>query len=185
VTPRKEKPWLLFSDSSQDWLFFFFFYLQQIAINPAGSPRAQGCPAPAPARRMLEQEEMLLQLGSLLFVASDLATGERAPREFGGFINWKLGFGHPGCFQEVSQDAQSKCCMASTQERCMGPDRIHPRVLRELAEELAKPLSIIYQRSWLTGEVPGDWRITSVTPSTRRAGRRIPGTTGCQPDLSA
>ena len=41
---------------------------------------------------------------------------------------------------------------------------IHPRVLRELAEELAKPLSIIYQHSWLTGEVPDDWRVTSVTP---------------------
>jgi len=37
-------------------------------------------------------------------------------------------------------------------------------VLRELAEELAKPLFIIYQQSWLTGEVPDDWRITSVTP---------------------
>jgi len=46
----------------------------------------------------------------------------------------------------------------------MGPDGIHPRVLRELAEELAKPLSIIYQRSWLRGEVTDGWRITSVTP---------------------
>jgi len=51
-------------------------------------------------------------------------------------------------------------------------------VLRELMEELAKPLSIIYQQSWLTGEVSDHWRIDSVTPSTRRAGRRIPGTTG-------
>jgi len=38
--------------------------------------------------------------------------------------------------------------------RSMGPDGIHPRVLRELAKELAKPLSIIYQQSWLTREVP-------------------------------
>jgi len=60
----------------------------------------------------------------------------------------------------------------------MGPDRIHPRVLRELAKELAKPLPIIYQQSWLTWEVPDDWRISSVIPSTRRAERRILGTTG-------
>jgi len=46
----------------------------------------------------------------------------------------------------------------------MGPDGIHPRVPRELAEEVAKPLSIIYQQSWLTGEVPHDWRIASATP---------------------
>jgi len=48
--------------------------------------------------------------------------------------------------------------------KSMGLDGIHPRVLRELVEELAKPLSIIYQQSWLTGEVPHDWRITTVTP---------------------
>ncbi|KAK4811203.1 hypothetical protein QYF61_021274 [Mycteria americana] len=44
-------------------------------------------------------------------------------------------------------------------DKSMGPDGIHPRVLRELAEELAKPCSIIYQQSWLTGEVPDDWRL--------------------------
>ena len=46
----------------------------------------------------------------------------------------------------------------------MGPDGIQPRVRRELAEELAKPLSIIYQQSWLTGEVPDGWRLANVTP---------------------
>jgi len=35
----------------------------------------------------------------------------------------------------------------------MGPSGIQPRVLRELAEETAKPLSVIHQQSWLTGEV--------------------------------
>jgi len=45
----------------------------------------------------------------------------------------------------------------------MEPDGIHPRVLRELAKELAKPLSIIDQQSWLTGEVPDDWSIANVT----------------------
>jgi len=47
--------------------------------------------------------------------------------------------------------------------KSMGPDGTHPIVLRELVEELAKPLSIICQQSWLTGKVPGDWRFTSVT----------------------
>jgi len=36
--------------------------------------------------------------------------------------------------------------------KSMGPDGIHPRVLRELAEELAEPLSIICQQFWLTGD---------------------------------
>ncbi|KAJ7413321.1 hypothetical protein WISP_91389 [Willisornis vidua] len=48
--------------------------------------------------------------------------------------------------------------------KSMGPDGIHPKVMSELAEELAKPLFIIYQHSWLSGEVPDDWKLANVTP---------------------
>jgi len=59
--------------------------------------------------------------------------------------------------------------------KSMGLDGIHPRVLRELAEELAKPLSIIYQQFWLTGEVPDDWRLASVTPIYKKGRKEDPG----------
>ncbi|RMC16268.1 hypothetical protein DUI87_08483 [Hirundo rustica rustica] len=39
-------------------------------------------------------------------------------------------------------------------EKTVGPDVIHPRVLRKLTEVLTEPLSIFYQQSWLAGEVP-------------------------------
>ena len=48
--------------------------------------------------------------------------------------------------------------------KSMGPDGIHPRVLKELAGVLAKLLSIIYQQCWLTGEVPTDWKSANVMP---------------------
>jgi len=59
--------------------------------------------------------------------------------------------------------------------KSMGLDRVHTRVLRELAEMLTKPLSIIYQQSWLTGEVPYDWRIASVTPISKKGQKEDPG----------
>jgi len=59
--------------------------------------------------------------------------------------------------------------------KSMGPDGIHPRVLRELAEVLTKPLSIICQQSWLTGEVPVDWRLTNVTPIYKKGWEEDPG----------
>ncbi|KAK4817255.1 hypothetical protein QYF61_005468 [Mycteria americana] len=52
--------------------------------------------------------------------------------------------------------------------KSMGPDEIPPRVLKELADVLTKPLSIIYQQSWLTGEVPADWKLANVTPIFRK-----------------
>ncbi|PKU46685.1 rna-directed dna polymerase from mobile element jockey-like [Limosa lapponica baueri] len=52
--------------------------------------------------------------------------------------------------------------------KSMELDGIHPRVLRELAGELTKPLSIIYQQSWSTGDVPDDWRVANMTPIFKR-----------------
>jgi len=56
-----------------------------------------------------------------------------------------------------------------------GVDGIHPRVLKELAEELAKPLSIMCLHLWLTGEVPDDWRLANVTPIHKKGWKEDPG----------
>lgn len=52
--------------------------------------------------------------------------------------------------------------------RSMGPDGIHPRVLRDLAEELPEPLSTIYQQSWLTRGGPGDRNSTIGMPTYKK-----------------
>ncbi|GAB0187868.1 probable carboxypeptidase X1 [Grus japonensis] len=59
--------------------------------------------------------------------------------------------------------------------KSMGPDGMHPRVLRELADVIARPLSIIFERSWRTGEVPEDWRKANVTPVFKKGKKKDPG----------
>jgi len=59
--------------------------------------------------------------------------------------------------------------------KSMGPDGMHPRVLRELADVIAEPLSTIFERSWRTGEVPEDWRKATVTPIFKKGKKEDPG----------
>ncbi|GAB0205293.1 receptor-type tyrosine-protein phosphatase zeta [Grus japonensis] len=69
--------------------------------------------------------------------------------------------------------------------KSMELDGIHPRVLRELAEVLTKLLSTIYQQSWLTREVPVDWRLANVMPIYKKGQKDDPGIQACQSSLRA
>ncbi|KFP32892.1 RNA-directed DNA polymerase from mobile element jockey, partial [Colius striatus] len=59
--------------------------------------------------------------------------------------------------------------------KSMGPDGMHPRVLRELADVIAEPLSIIFEQSWRTGEVPEDWRKANATSVFQKGRKENPG----------
>lgn len=74
----------------------------------------------------------------------------------------------------IQDETVSKLLHHLDTRKCLWPDEIHPRVLRELVEVLTEPLSIIYQQSWLTGEVPADWTLTAVM-LTYKAQKDNPG----------
>ena len=55
--------------------------------------------------------------------------------------------------------------------KSMGPDGMHPRVLRDLADIIVRSLLIVFERSWQLGEVPQDWKKLSVTASFKRGNK--------------
>uniref|UniRef100_A0A8C3F2F9 Reverse transcriptase domain-containing protein n=1 Tax=Chrysemys picta bellii TaxID=8478 RepID=A0A8C3F2F9_CHRPI len=56
-----------------------------------------------------------------------------------------------------------------------GPDDLHPRILKELAREIAGPLAIIFNESLNSGVVPLDWRIANVVPIFKKGKKSDPG----------
>ncbi|CAM4694885.1 unnamed protein product [Lepidochelys kempii] len=55
-----------------------------------------------------------------------------------------------------------------------GPDNLHPRILKELAHEIASPLAGIFNESVNSGVVPYNWRIANIVPIFKKGGKNDP-----------
>ena len=64
----------------------------------------------------------------------------------------------------ISEEGIRKLLLKLNPHKACGPDQISPRVLKELASEVAPVLAIIYQSSLTSGVVPADWRKANVAP---------------------
>ncbi|KFV97290.1 RNA-directed DNA polymerase from mobile element jockey, partial [Eurypyga helias] len=75
----------------------------------------------------------------------------------------------------VSEDQVQEHLRNLKVHKSMGLDEIHSQVLRELADVVTKPLSIISKYSWRSGEVPTDWKRGNITPFFKKGKKEDTG----------
>ncbi|CAM4665435.1 unnamed protein product [Lepidochelys kempii] len=61
------------------------------------------------------------------------------------------------------------------EHKSMGPDVLHPRVLKELADVISEIMASGSANSWRSGEVPDNWKKANVVPIFKKGKEEDPG----------
>ena len=73
----------------------------------------------------------------------------------------------------VSKDGVIKLLKGLNPSKALGPDELHPRVLKELATELGPVFSHLFQQSIDTGEIPKEWSLANICPLFKKSDRSL------------
>ena len=71
----------------------------------------------------------------------------------------------------ISKDDILKKLNATNPNKSAGPDEIPSRILKELSEVLAEPLTILFKFSLQSGKLPDEWKTAHVTPIYKKGGK--------------
>ena len=72
----------------------------------------------------------------------------------------------------VTPEAVTKKLNKLDPSKAQGPDKIPARVLKELSNELSHPISVLFNTSLETGELPEDWKSAEVIAIYKKKGKR-------------
>ena len=57
--------------------------------------------------------------------------------------------------------------------KALGPDELHPRVLKELATELGPIFGHLFQQSIDSGDIPKEWTLANISPLFKKGDRSL------------
>ena len=73
----------------------------------------------------------------------------------------------------VSNEGVTKLLKGLNTSKALGPDELHPRVLKELATELGPVFAHRFQKSLDTGEIPKEWPIANICLLYKKGDRAL------------
>ena len=74
----------------------------------------------------------------------------------------------------ITEDMILKKLKSLRTDKSCGPDTVHPFILKNLAQTLVKPLSMIYNLSLNSGQLPHLWKSAIITPLYKKGARYLP-----------
>ena len=73
----------------------------------------------------------------------------------------------------VTKEGVTKLLKGLNPSKAIGPDELHPRVLKELAMELGSVLAHLFQQSIDTGEIPKEWSLANICTLFKKGDRSL------------
>ena len=73
----------------------------------------------------------------------------------------------------VTKEGETKLLKGLNPSKALGPDELHPRVLKELAKELGPIFAHLFQQSINTGEIPKEWSLANICPLFKKGDRSL------------
>ena len=74
----------------------------------------------------------------------------------------------------ISNEGIIKMMKGLNLSKALGPDELHPRVLKELAAELGPVSAHLFQQSLDKGEIPKEWFLANICPFYKKGDRALP-----------
>ena len=73
----------------------------------------------------------------------------------------------------VTKEGVTKLLKGLNPSKALGPDELHPRVLKELATELGPIFAHLFQQSIYSGDIPKEWTLANISPLFKKGDRSL------------
>jgi hypothetical protein len=84
-----------------------------------------------------------------------------------------VNFGTERVLAKINELEIGKILKSLKESKSMGPDQIHPMILKECALEFAKPLTILFRESIKQGKIPNSWRFAKISPIFKKGHKTL------------